>query len=98
MLLFYKGLKEVGGEESKIHVVHGKIQISFFLGGAMAAKYTPEGEGLAGEGWNFKPDVTIPPETNSNDFGAISTNWSLFHKSPNFWLLFSEPVMLAVEN
>ena len=23
----------------------------------MAAKYTPEGEGLAGEGWNIKPDV-----------------------------------------
>ena len=35
----------------------GKIQISFFVGGAMAAKFTPEGEGLAGEGWIFKPDV-----------------------------------------
>ena len=23
----------------------------------MAAKYTPEGERLAGEGWNIKPDV-----------------------------------------
>ena len=23
----------------------------------MAAKYTPEGEGLAGEGWAIKPDV-----------------------------------------
>ena len=55
--LFYKGLKEVGGDESKTHVVYGKIQISFFVGGAMAAKYTPEGEGLAGEGWNIKPDV-----------------------------------------
>ena len=29
--LFYKGLKEVGGNESKINVVHGKIQISFFV-------------------------------------------------------------------
>ena len=36
--LFYKGLKEVGGDESKIHVVYGKIQISFFVGGAMEAK------------------------------------------------------------
>ena len=47
--LFYKGLKAVGGSESKINVVHGNIQISFFVGGAMAAKYTSEGEGLAGE-------------------------------------------------
>ena len=37
MLLFCKGLKEVGGDESKIHVVYGKIQISFFVGSAMAA-------------------------------------------------------------
>ena len=49
--MFYKALKEVNGDESKIHVVYGKIQISFFVGSAMAAKYTPEGEGLAGEGW-----------------------------------------------
>ena len=47
--MFHKGLKEVGGDESKIHVVYGKIQKSFFLGSATAAKYTPEGEGLAGE-------------------------------------------------
>ena len=39
--LFYEVLKEVGGDESKIHVVYGIIQISFFVGGAMAAKYTP---------------------------------------------------------
>ena len=25
----------------------------------MAAKFTPEAEGLAGEGWNIKPDVLI---------------------------------------
>ena len=55
--LFYKGLKEVKGSESKIHVVYGKIQISFIVGSAMAAKYTPEGEGLAGEGWAIKPDI-----------------------------------------
>ena len=52
-----KGLKEVKGDESKIHVVYGKNQISFFVGSAMAAKYTPEGEGLAGEGWAIKPEV-----------------------------------------
>ena len=55
--LFYKGLKEVTGDESKIHVVYGKIQISFFVENAMAAKYTPEGEGLAGVGWTIMPDV-----------------------------------------
>ena len=37
----------MGGDESKIHVVCGNIQKSFFV----AAKYTPEGDGLAGEGW-----------------------------------------------
>ena len=55
--LFYKGLKEVGGNETKINVVYGKIQICFFEGNAMAAKYSPEGEGLAGEGWSLKFDV-----------------------------------------
>ena len=55
--LFFQGLKVVKGDESKIHVVHGKIQISFFTGSAMAATYIPEGEGLAGEGWTIKPDV-----------------------------------------
>ena len=55
--LFDKGLKEVGGNKSKINVVYGKIQMSFFVGSVMVAKYTPEGEGLAGEGWNIKPEV-----------------------------------------
>ena len=55
--LFHKGLKEVKGDESKIHVVYGKIHISFFVGSAMAAKDAPEGEGLAGEGWAIKPEV-----------------------------------------
>ena len=55
--LFYKGLKEVVGDESKIYVVYSKIEISFFVGGVMAAKCIPEGRGLAGEGWNIKPDV-----------------------------------------
>ena len=40
-----------------INVENGKIQISFFVGSATAAKYTSEGEGLAGEGWSFIFDV-----------------------------------------
>ena len=55
--LFYTGLKAVKGDESAIHGVCGKIQISFFIGSAMAAKYTLEGEALAGEGWTIKPEV-----------------------------------------
>ena len=55
--LFDKGLKAVGGNESKINVGSGKIQKSFFVGSATAAKYAPEGEGLAGEGWSIKFDV-----------------------------------------
>ena len=47
----------MGGNESKTDVENGKIQNSFFVGSAMAAKYTPEGNGLAGEGWNITPDV-----------------------------------------
>ena len=42
--LFHKGLKAVGGNESKINVVCGKIQISFFVESATAAKSTPQGE------------------------------------------------------
>ena len=38
--LFYKGLKEVGGDKSKIYVVYSKIEISFFVGGVMAATYS----------------------------------------------------------
>ena len=37
---FYKGLKEVGRNESQINVVYGIIQISFFVGNATAAKST----------------------------------------------------------
>ena len=62
----YKGLKYVKGDESKIHVVYGKFQISFFVGSAFAAKYTPQGEGLAEEGWTIKPDV----------FAGICTHFS----------------------
>ena len=31
--MFLNGLKEVGGNESKVNSVYGKIQISFFVGG-----------------------------------------------------------------
>ena len=51
--LFYEGLEEVKGNKSKIHVVCGKIQIRFFVGSTIAAKYTPEGEGVAGGGWDI---------------------------------------------
>ena len=40
-------------DKSKINVVYGSIQISFFVGSAIFAKCTPEGEGLAGEGWDI---------------------------------------------
>ena len=40
--LFYKSLRELGGNESKMKVVYGKIEISFFVRSAMAAKYTLE--------------------------------------------------------
>ena len=38
--LFFKGLKSMAGDESKMNVVFGKLQISFFVGGAVAAKGT----------------------------------------------------------
>ena len=56
----------MGGNESKINVENGKIQISFFVGSAIAAKYTSEGEGLAGEGWSFIFDI----------IGSICTDFS----------------------
>ena len=38
-------------------VVFGKIQISVFVGSVIAAKYIPEGDGHAGEGWTIKSEV-----------------------------------------
>ena len=55
--LFHQGLEEVKGDKSKIHVVYGTIQISFFVVSAIAAKYTPDGEGLTGEEWDIKSEV-----------------------------------------
>ena len=67
--LFHKGFKEVGVNDSKINVVYGRNQRSFFVGSAIAAQFTPEGEGLAGEGWNLKPDV-------------IAAIWTDFSEAP----------------
>ena len=55
--LCYKGLEEVKGDKSKIHVVYGKIEISFSVRSTIAAKYTPEGKCLAGEGWDIKSEI-----------------------------------------
>ena len=35
--LFFKGLKDVKDDESKNTVVYGKLQMSFFVGGHVAA-------------------------------------------------------------
>ena len=45
------------GYEFKTTMVYGKVQIRFFAGVAMAAKFTPKGESLADEGWIIKPAV-----------------------------------------
>ena len=45
------------GDESKVRSFYGKLRISFFVGGDLAAKYTREGEGLADEGWFIDKDV-----------------------------------------
>ena len=35
--MFFKGLKEVGGDESKVRAFQRKLQISFFVGSDIAA-------------------------------------------------------------
>ena len=49
--LFFKGLKEVGGDESKVSAFSGNLQISFFVGRDIAAIFSRESEGHADEGW-----------------------------------------------
>ena len=50
--LFFKGLKEMKGEESKVKTIYGKTSNFFFyVGKEVAATYTREGEGHAEEGW-----------------------------------------------
>ena len=52
--MFFEALAAVKGDEKRINVVHGKLQISFFVKKkSLVAKYTPEGEGLADEGCSF---------------------------------------------
>ena len=53
MRCFSKASKRWAERNPKINVVRGKIKISFFVGSATPANYSPEGEGLAGEGWSF---------------------------------------------
>ena len=44
--LFFKGLEEVNGDKSKIHVVYGKIQISFLVGTLLKEKVLQEKDGI----------------------------------------------------
>ena len=46
-------MKALTAVKKRINVVHGKLQISFFVDKKLVAKYTPEGEGLANEGWDL---------------------------------------------
>ena len=55
--MFFNGFKEVDGDESKVRSFRGKLRISFFVGGDLAAKHTREGEGHADEGWFTDQDV-----------------------------------------
>ena len=54
--LFYKELKAVKADESKISVIYGKLQISFLVGRSLAAT-TLEGEGFADQGWTMNHDI-----------------------------------------
>ena len=64
--MFFKGLKEAG-DESKVRSFCGKLRISFFVGGDLAAKYTREGEGHADEGWFIDNDVVSKICTDFNN-------------------------------
>ena len=44
-------------DESKVDSVYGNLQICFFVGKVVAAKYFREGEGLAEEGWVINSTV-----------------------------------------
>ena len=49
-------LQRVYRPAGRSHILKMRICVHI-VGSAIAAKYTPEGEGLAGEGWNIKPAV-----------------------------------------
>ena len=65
--MFFKGLKEVGGDESKVRAFDGKLQISFFVGKEFAAKFTRKGEGHANKGWVIDKHVVSKTCTEFND-------------------------------
>ena len=62
--LFVKGLKEMG-DESKERTFNGKLQIFFFVGRDVAAKYTPKQRSRGEEGWVI-------------DMKVVSTKWTDF--------------------
>ena len=47
-------------DESKINVIYGKLNISFLIVRGLAAKFTPEDEGLADQGWTANHDIMVP--------------------------------------
>ena len=61
--MFCKGLKEAGGDETKVKAFYGSLQVSFpaEVGPQeqrqLAATYTREGEGHANEGWQIDKDM-----------------------------------------
>ena len=48
--LFHKGMSAARSDEAQINVIDGKLKVSFLIGRALAAKFTPEGESLADQG------------------------------------------------
>ena len=55
--LFYKASRKSAEMNLNSMFFMGKFWISFFVGGAMAAEFFSEREGLAGEGWNIISEV-----------------------------------------
>ena len=45
------------GRRVQINVMYGKLQTSFLIGRGLAATFTPEGEGLADQGWTINHDI-----------------------------------------
>ena len=57
---FYKGLKEVGGNEFEINVVYGKVQMKLFFWKMQQLQNTLLKDNvLAGQGWNLKFDFVL---------------------------------------
>ena len=58
--MFFKALTAVKGNDKKVNVVYGKLQVSFFVDKHLVAEKTPEGEGLASEGWDLRMSEVEP--------------------------------------